>query len=234
MRAFQYIGFDADDTLWHSEDGFERAKDRFLELVQPHVADPSMVATELLKTERRNLPTFGYGVRSFGLSMIETAVLLSEGSVPAPVIGELVAMTREHLQEPVRVLPGVVDTLNRIAKHYPIMLITKGDLLHQTSKVASSGLADLFTHIEIFLEKDDDTYRNAFRRLDVDPTRFCMVGNSVRSDILPVLSLGGQGVHLPYHLLWELEAHEAEHDPTSHERFVALTSIEELPEWLGI
>jgi len=126
------------------------------------------------------------------------------------------------------VLPGVEDVLGRVAEHYPLILITKGDLLHQTSKVASSGLAGLFTHVEVVLEKDPDTYQRIFQRHGIDPSRFLMVGNSVRSDVLPVMALGGTAVHVPYPLLWELE--RVDHD----EHFAELASIIELPGWLGL
>jgi putative hydrolase of the HAD superfamily len=229
VRNFHWIGFDADDTLWHSEDGFEDAKRRYVALMEDWVPDRHRLESELLATERRNMHAFGYGVRSFGLSMIETAVNASDGTVPASVIGQLVAMTREHLMEPVRVLPGVEKVLQRMAERVPLILITKGDLLHQTSKVASSGLRDLFTHVEVVLEKDPDTYQRILERHGIDPSRFLMVGNSVRSDILPVLAIGGHGVHVPYPLLWELEHHDPDH---GHE-VVELASLEELPAWLG-
>lgn len=229
-RDFHWIGFDADDTLWHSEDAFEDAKRRYVELMEDWVPDRQRLEAELLATERRNLHAFGYGVRSFGLSMIETAVHASDGRVPASVIGELVAMTREHLMEPVRVLPGVEEILGRVGEHYPLILITKGDLLHQTSKVASSGLADLFTHVEVVLEKDPGTYQRIVERHGIDPSRFLMVGNSVRSDILPVMAIGGHGVHVPYPLLWELEHHDPDH---GHD-VVELAGLDELPAWLGL
>lgn len=229
MARFDWVGFDADDTLWHSEDSFEDDKRRFHELLDPYVDDPAQLDAALLATERRNLPAFGYGVRAFGLSMIETAVQASAGRVPADVLGELVAMTRQHVTAPVRLLPGVEAALDAVAGDHPLILITKGDLMHQTHKVQSSGLADRFRHVEILLEKDDHAYSSILQRHGISAERFVMVGNSIRSDILPVLRLGGHGVHVPYPLLWELEHHDPDH---GHD-IVELASISELPGWLG-
>jgi putative hydrolase of the HAD superfamily len=229
VRPFTLVGFDADDTLWHSEDGFEADKARYLELLQPFVADDVDILGELLATERRNLAGFGYGVRSFGLSMIETAVKVSNGTVPATVIGRLVELTRGHLDAPVRLLPDVMETIQQVRSNYRVVLITKGDLLHQTQKIATSGLADLFEACEVVLEKDSSTYGALLARAGVPADQFCMVGNSVRSDIVPVMDLGGHGVHVPYHLLWELEHHDDDHP----HQYTQLESLIELPAWLA-
>lgn len=221
------VGFDADDTLWHSEDGFHASEQRVVQLVSPYVADGIDVKAALTAVERKNLRAFGYGVKAFGLSAVEAAVTISEGRVPASVIGEIVELVRAQLAEPVRLLPHVPEVLAHVGRHYRLVLITKGDLIHQTAKVETSGLEHHFEHVEILLEKDPATYARILRRHGVDPERFCMVGNSVRSDILPVMALGGTGVHVPYPLLWELE--HVEHD----EHFAELSSIAELPGWLG-
>jgi putative hydrolase of the HAD superfamily len=229
VKSFRLIGFDADDTLWHSEDGFEADKARFVELVAPYAApDVDLIAT-LTHTERRNLSSFGYGVRSFGLSMIETAVTVTEGRISAVALGEMVTMTRQHLEQPVRLLPGVEQVVRDVgAAGFRTVLITKGDLLHQTQKIASSGLADLFDACEVVLEKNAATYERLLAQFGVAAHEFCMVGNSLRSDILPVMDLGGHGVHVPYHLLWELEEHDPDH---SHE-YTELPSLAALPDWL--
>ena len=156
-------------------------------------------------------------------SLVPTVAL-----VPIEVIAQLMEMIRAHLTEPVRLLSNVSEVLTLVGRHYPLALITKGDLVHQTHKVQTSGLAHHFEHVEILLEKDPGTYARVFARMGVDPTRVCMVGNSVRSDILPVMALGGTGVHVPYPLLWELE--HVDHD----EHFAELESITELPAWLGL
>jgi putative hydrolase of the HAD superfamily len=226
--TFDVIGFDADDTLWHSEEGFRANEQRFVELVSPFAPPGVDVAAALTATERKNLGAFGYGVKSFGLSMVEAAVSITEGSVPSAVVAELVHMVREQLQEPVRLLPHVPEVLAAVGAAHRLVLITKGDLIHQTHKVTTSGLAHHFEHVEIVLEKDPDVYARVLRELGVEPHRFCMVGNSVRSDILPVMAIGGHGVHVPYHLLWELE--HVDHD----EHVTELGSLADLPGWLGL
>jgi putative hydrolase of the HAD superfamily len=228
VREFDAIGFDADDTLWHSEDSFHASEMRFVEWVSPYVADGIDVKAALTAVERKNLHTFGYGVKAFGLSAVEAAITISEGRVPTAVIGQLVEMVRATLTEPVRLLPHVPEVLAAVGRHYPLVLITKGDLIHQTFKVETSGLAHHFGHVDILLEKDPETYRRVLADRGIDATRFCMIGNSVRSDILPVMALGGTAVHVPYPLLWELE--HVEHD----EHFAELASITELPTWLGL
>jgi len=228
VKDFDIIGFDADDTLWHSEDSFHAGEQRVVELVSPYVSDGVDVKAALTAVERKNLASFGYGVKAFGLSAVEAAVTVSEGRVPGTVIGQIVEMIRAQLTEPVRLLPHVPEVLASVGRHYRIVLITKGDLIHQTFKVQTSGLAHHFEHVEILLEKDPAAYQRVFNDLSVAPERFCMIGNSVRSDILPVMALGGTGVHVPYPLLWELE--HVEHD----EHFAELESITDLPGWLGL
>lgn len=228
MKTFDMLAFDADDTLWHSEDGFHASEQRFVELVAPFAAEGVDVKAALTAVERKNLPVFGYGVKAFGLSAVEAAISISEGRVTTLVLGQLVEMVRALLTEPVRLLPHVPEVLAKVGRHYRLVLITKGDLIHQTHKVETSGLAHHFSDIEILLEKDPHTYDRIFRKLGVAPGRVCMVGNSVRSDILPVMALGGTAVHVPYPLLWELE--HVDHD----EHFADLESISDLPGWLGI
>jgi putative hydrolase of the HAD superfamily len=228
VRDFDVIGFDADDTLWHSEDSFHASEQLFVEWVSPYAAEGVDVKAALTAVERKNLHTFGYGVKAFGLSAVEAAITISEGRVPVDVIGRLVEMVRHTLTEPVRLLPHVPEVLAQVGRHYRMVLITKGDLIHQTFKVETSGLAHHFEHVDILLEKDPETYRRVLADRGIDPARFCMVGNSVRSDILPIMALGGTAVHVPYPLLWELE--HVEHD----EHFAELVSITDLPAWLDL
>jgi putative hydrolase of the HAD superfamily len=225
---YDVIGFDADDTLWESEDGFRANELRFVELLAPFAATGIDVAAALTATERKNLSTFGYGVKSFAISMVEAAITISGGTVTTAVISELVDMARTQLEEPVRLLPHVPEVLAKVGAVYKLVLITKGDLVHQTHKITTSGLAHHFDHLEIVLEKDVETYSGLLQRFGVQPSRFLMVGNSVRSDILPIMSLGGHAVHVPYHLLWELE--HVDHD----ELFTELTSLGDLPALLGL
>lgn len=224
------IAFDADDTLWHSEDGFKRVEERFVELVAPYAAEGVDVAAGLTAHERANLPVYGYGVKAFGLSMVEAAITITEGRVPTSVVLQLVEEARDLLLAPVRLLPHVPEVLAAVGRNYRLALITKGDFIHQTRKVTTSGLEHHFAHVEVVLEKDPETYRRVFERLGVAPERVCMVGNSVRSDVLPVLALGGHAVHVPYPLLWELERPPEDH---GHE-FAELASLADLPRWLGL
>jgi putative hydrolase of the HAD superfamily len=228
IDMYDVIGFDADDTLWESEDGFRANELRFVQLIAPFAADGIDVAAALTATERKNLSTFGYGVKSFAISMVEAALTITAGNIPTHVIGELVEMARSQLEEPVRLLPHVPEVLAKVGAAYKLVLITKGDLVHQTHKITTSGLSHHFDHLEIVLEKDPETYSGLLSRFGVQPHRFLMVGNSVRSDILPVMALGGHAVHVPYHLLWELE--HVEHN----ELFTELESLADLPGVLGL
>jgi len=227
--SFDVIAFDADDTLWQSEDGFYAAERKFVELVAPYVEPGIDVKAALTAVELKNLHVFGYGVRAFGLSMVEAATsLVGERGIPAAVIGELVEMARNLLIAPVHLLPDVPRVLEQVGDDHRLILITKGDLLHQTTKVEASGLAHHFEKIEIVTEKDSPTYARIIAQLGVPPSRFCMVGNSVRSDVLPVLALGASAVHVPYHLLWDLEQAPHDHGHT----FAELKSLADLPQWL--
>ena len=229
MATFDCLAFDADDTLWHSEDGFHAAEVVFYELLAPFTPVGIDIKAALTATERANLHTYGYGVKAFGLSMVEAAITISQGRVPTEVLTQLLQLVRELLLEPVRLLEGVPEVLEELAKSHHLILITKGDLVHQTRKVTTSGLEHLFDHVEIVLEKDVATYARVFRDISVQPGRVCMVGNSVKSDILPILELGGHAVHIPYQFLWELE--QAEHPPIKS-RFSELKNINELPAWI--
>jgi len=209
-RSFSVIGFDADDTLWHSEDSFHRTEQRFIELVEPYVAGGIDVADALRATEHRHIPISGYGVKAYTLSMVECAVNISLQTVPAAVVGEIVDLGLDLLTEAVRLIEGAPEALADLGRDHRLVLITKGDLIHQTRKVETSGLAHHFDQVEVVIEKDESVYAQVLREVRVNPSDFCMIGNSVRSDILPVLGLGGGAVHVPYEFTW---AHEhAEHD----------------------
>ena len=229
IDQFDVVAFDADDTLWQSEDSFNRAERRFAELVGPHCPVGVDVDDALRAVERADLSVSGYGVKAFTISMVRAAIIASNRTVPAEVIEEIVELGQHMLTEPVHVLPHVPEVLTAVSGSIRTVMITKGDLVHQTRKVTTSGLEHHFTDIEILLEKDPPTYAKILDRLGVAPERFLMVGNSVRSDILPVLALGAHAVHVPYHLTWALEQVD-EHD----EEFAELASISELPAWLGL
>jgi putative hydrolase of the HAD superfamily len=221
------IGLDGDDTLWHSEQLFVDTQASFRELLAPHTAlDRAALDARLIEVERRNMTSFGYGVKAFTLSLVETAIEATDGAVPASAIQQILDLGKELLDHPVQLLDGVLDAVDALSDRYRLMLVTKGDLLHQESKVARSGLAEMLWAVEIVSEKDEATYRRILTRNAVDPADFVMVGNSVRSDVLPVLEIGGRAVHVPYHVTWELE--HAEADPDRHD-FPVLASLADLP-----
>jgi putative hydrolase of the HAD superfamily len=222
------IALDADDTLWHNEPLFRMTQARFDALLAPW-ADAPTVAAELAAVERRNLSTYGYGAKGFTLSMIETALVLSGRQVGADVLAEILEAGRELMRHPMEPLPGVADALERLAALAPLLLITKGDLFHQESKLAASGLGRWFSGVEVVSEKDADTYRRAFGRHGVPAARALMAGNSVRSDVLPPLALGAWGVLIPYPLVW---SHEAAEVPHGHPRFRECASLDALADWL--
>ena len=224
MSSSLVIGLDADDTLWRSEDHFRRAEELFLEWVGPHTPDGVDLAGALRSIELGNIALSGYGVKAFGLSMIEAAVTATQGAVPSQVLGDLVDHVHDLLREPVELLPHVPEVLAALGEHHRLVLITKGDLVHQTRKISTSGLDHLFDRIGVVLEKDTETYQRLLSEWSIDPTGFAMVGNSVPSDVLPVLALGGRAVHIPYQVTWEHETVDA----SDHE-FPVLESIVELP-----
>jgi putative hydrolase of the HAD superfamily len=179
-----------------------------------------------VEVERRNMAIFGYGVKAFTLSLIETAIEVTDGRVPAAVIQAVLDLGKVLHDHPVQLLDGVLETVDALSDRYRLLVITKGDLLHQESKVARSGLAEQLWGVEVVSEKDEATYRRVLARHRVDPSGFVMVGNSVRSDVLPILELGGRAVHVPYHVTWVLE--QVEPDPERHD-FPVLDSIRDLP-----
>jgi putative hydrolase of the HAD superfamily len=222
------VGLDADDTLWHNETIFRLTQDRMRDLLA-EVADEPVFHATLAAVEKRNLALYGYGVKGFTLSMIETAMELTGGDPPGRMIAEILASGREMLGHPVEPLPGVDACLAELSEHYRLVLITKGDLLHQEQKLAASGLGDLFAAVEIVSEKDASTYERVFARHGTGAAEAVMCGNSMRSDILPALEAGAWAAHVPYPLTW---AHEMADAPVGHGRFVELASISEFPAWV--
>ena len=229
IDQFDVVAFDADDTLWRSEDTFRYAEQRFLELVGPYAADGVDVEEVLHEVERADISVTGYGVKAFTLSMVRAAVRGTDGRVPSLVVAELAELGRSMLLDDVHLLPHVVEVLETVSPSVRTVLITKGDLVHQTRKVTTSGVDHHFTDIEIVLEKDPDTYTRIVQRLGVEPDRFLMIGNSVRSDVLPVLAIGGHAIHVPYHITWE---HERVDD--HRVELIELASIADVPIWLGL
>ena len=226
-RHIQVVGLDADDTLWHSEVYFERTQRRFDELVGRYVNGDVDVHAALTEVERRNLGRYGYGIKGFTLSMIECAIEVTDGAIGVDELSQILASGRAMIDHPVDLIDGVDATITYLAEQgYRMVIVTKGDLHHQEMKVMASGLADRVERIEIVAEKDTATYRRVIASMGVEPERFCMVGNSVKSDVLPVLELGALAVHVPYHITWEAE--HADHDGS----VPTLDTIADLPAWL--
>ncbi len=230
MSRIQTIAFDADDTLWHNENLFEEHHRKYCQLLSEY-HDAETVESTLFRTEMRNLELYGYGVKSFTLSSIETAIELTDGAIPAAELRRIIDFGKHMLDHPVEVFDGVEEVLETLANSYRLILITKGDLRDQERKIAKSGLAHHFEHTEIVSDKNIQTYDRLFRRLDLEPSHLLMVGNSLKSDILPVLDLGGHGVHIPYHLTWEHE--RVETAPNEHSKFHEIASIKQLPDLIA-
>lgn len=224
----EVLGLDADDTLWHNETFYQLTRQRFNELLADF-ADAETLEAEIEATEKRNLGLYGYGAKGFTLSMLETALAVSKGQVPGHVITEILAAGREMMRHPVEPFPGVHEALEELSAQYKLILITKGDLFHQESKLAASGLGSFFSGVEIVSEKKAETYARVFSRHGAGPEHAAMAGNSVRSDVLPALEAGSYAALIPYHLIW---AHEDAPLPTAHPRFKELPSLADLPKWL--
>jgi putative hydrolase of the HAD superfamily len=220
------VAFDGDDTLWHSETRFHITQDEFRDLVHRHVPDVD-ADTRLAEVEMQNLSIYGYGVKSFTLSMLETAIELTQGRIPAPDLEVILGWGKRMLMEPTELLDGVEETLDQLGGAYDLIVITKGDLFNQESKLARSGLAHHFSGVEIVSEKDRDTYAGIFKRRGIRPQDFVMAGNSLRSDIVPVVELGGRAVHIPYEVTWHHE--HVPDDELPGEGWRRISSIRELP-----
>jgi putative hydrolase of the HAD superfamily len=212
VMDLKIIAFDADDTLWANEPFFRETENRFFELFQDYLPQHT-VARELLKTEIDNLPLYGYGIKGFILSMIETAMRISDKTIPISVIEKIIAEGKELLEKPVELIDGVEDVLKQLKGRYRLVMATKGDLLDQERKLRKSNLQEYFHHIEIMSDKKESDYQKLIKRLDIKPDEFLMIGNSLKSDALPVLNLGGHAIHVPYHITWEHETvtHKIEH-----------------------
>lgn len=223
------IGLDADDTLWHNESVFHVTQARLRELLAPY-GEPEQAMARLYAVETRNLKLYGYGIKGFILSMIETAVEVSDGKAPASVIESILKIGRDMLQHPVEPLPGVEPTLHKLRDSgYRLVLITKGDLLDQEQKLARSGLGDYFAAVEIVSDKTAATYRRIFAAELARGEETVMIGNSLRSDIIPAIEAGLWGIHIPYHLTW---AHEHAEVPTETPKYVKLGEFSELIDWV--
>lgn len=218
------IGFDADDTLWHNEAYFLEAQERFWGLMEDFLPQHT-TARELMQTEIQNIDLYGYGIKAFILSMVETAIRISEGTITTKVIEQIIGYGKDMLAKPVELIDDVEAVLSALEGRYRLVVVTKGDLLDQQLKLEKSGLEDFFHHVEIVSEKNAAGYLKLLQHLDVGPGQFAMIGNSLKSDVLPVLGLGGYGIHVPYHTTWE---HEHVDIQITDPNFVELAKIKDL------
>ena len=227
---FEMIAFDADDTLWHNEGIFQDTQKLFYQMLQPY-ADEEVIHQNLSKVEMSNVRLFGYGITGFTLSMIETALEISAGQIPQTKIQYIIDCGKQMLEAPLELLPDVKSTLEQLVDSYNLMLISKGDLMHQMNKVELSGLADFFSIIEIVAEKNKYTYQKIVHKHRLTASSLLMVGNSMKSDILPILEIGGNAVYIPYHVTSHVEA--IAHENTPSDRFWELESLKDLPQLLS-
>lgn len=225
MPRITLVALDADDTLWENETVFRWTEARFAELLAPH-GEADAIRARLFETEKRNLETFGFGVKGFTLSMIETALDLGGDQLPISVVREILREGHRMLRHPVDTLPGVRETLQELAAAHRLVLVTKGDLFDQERKLAASGLGDLFSAVEIVSDKTIDTYRRVFSQHGTGAHEAIMVGNSMRSDVLPALAAGAFAVHVPHAMTWDYEHAEA---PLENPRFHGIETLAELP-----
>jgi putative hydrolase of the HAD superfamily len=226
MPIFDIIAFDADDTLWHNERLYNEVQAKFTQLLSQY-HKPEWINERLYQTEIRNIQHFGYGIKAFALSMIETAVELTEGRISGQDIQTLINVAREMLSADVQLLDHVEETIQELAKTYPLMVITKGDLLDQETKIIRSGLMKYFQNIEVVSHKTVESYERILKRYSLIPKRFLMIGNSLRSDILPILELGAHAVYIPYETTWLHEV--ADLPPDGQAGFYPLEHMGKLP-----
>jgi len=225
MRSLTTIAFDADDTLWHNERFFQESQQGFTKLLE-EFADPERIEAELLDAERRNIGFYGFGIKGFTLSMLETATTLCGDRLPPAIVREILSLGKTMLEHPVELLPGVVETLQALADRFTLLVVTKGDLFDQERKLVQSGLADHFDHVEIVSDKTPEVYRRVFDRHGHGPSRGMMIGNSLKSDVLPALEAGCWAVHVPHDLTWALEH---ANEPTGHPRYRGVSSLSAIP-----
>jgi len=218
------IAFDADDTLWVNEPYFRHTEEQFYNLLGEYSSQRGL-ERDLLKIEIENISLYGYGIKGFVLSMIETALKVTDNKISSEVIGRIINLGKEMMNQPIELLDGVEEVLEALKEKYRLVVATKGDLLDQERKLKKSGISHYFHHIEIMSEKDDANYLKLIKHLDIPPDKLMMVGNSLKSDIVPVLNVGGYGVHVPYHITW---AHEHIEDSIDDEKFKSVEGIREI------
>jgi len=225
------IAFDADDTLWHNENFYHNAKVALTEILANY-GEPEVIQARLDQTEVRNIEYYGYGIKSFALSLVESAVVISNGRVTGDEINEIISIAKSMLRAPVELVDGAEETLRKVADDYELMLITKGDLFEQERKIDISGISDYFRYLEVVGEKTETTYRKLLKKYNIPSEGFLMVGNSLRSDILPVLGIGGQAVYIPNETTWFHE--HANEQEIGEVEFGELESLSQLPDYLQV
>jgi putative hydrolase of the HAD superfamily len=221
---YKIIGFDADDTLWINEPLFQASEKQFCEILKPYFQSDE-TQKELFKTEMQNLEMYGYGIKGFVLSMIETALRVSENKITSDEIKRIIGLGKTMLDEPVVLLDDVVFVLEQLLPEYKLILATKGDLLDQERKLKKSGLLKYFHHIEIMSDKHEDNYRKLINHLDIEPHEFLMVGNSLKSDVLPVIRIGAKAIHIPFEVTWQ---HENIHEGHGDDDFITINKLAEV------
>lgn len=224
FKNVKVISFDADDTLWENENYFREVELNFASLMEEYLPGHT-VLRELLKTEIANMPYYGYGIKGFVLSMVETAIFVSNGQLPIKAIEKIMELGKEMINKPVILMPEIEKVLNYLKPKYKLIVATKGDLLDQERKLKKSSLVSFFHHIEIMSEKGEEDYINLIKHLDIQPQEFLMIGNSLKSDVIPVINLGGYAIHIPFHTTWELERIDTEY---RHERFMKMENVSEI------
>ncbi len=224
MKNIKTIAFDADDTLWHNEPYFDEAQARFCELFQDYASSQEILGL-ILNHQVKNLPLYGFGIKAFTLSMVETALEITNHTISGKGIEKILTIGKDLLQKPVELLPNVETILQELKGKYKLIVATKGDLKDQHRKLHDSGIGHYFHHIEVLSDKTELDYTKMLGRLEINAQDFLMIGNSLKSDVLPILNIGGYGIHVPYHTTWEYEKIDFE---IEHENFKSITSITEI------
>jgi len=228
FKHIKAVAFDADDTMWINEPYFQQIEEKFCKLLEDFATHHN-ISQELLKTEIQNLSIYGYGVKGYTLSMIETALNISNKKLDIEIIEKAIEYGKDMLSKPVELIDDIEQVLQQLKLKYKLVVATKGDLLDQDQKLKRSGLESYFHHIEVMSEKKEDDYKKLIKHLDIQPQEFLMIGNSLKSDVLPVLALGGHAIHIPFHTTWE---HEKINHHVEHDNFMSLRKISELMEYL--
>lgn len=230
-EMIKVIGFDADDTLWVNEPYYRETEEKFCELLQEY-APAQEINQQLYTVEMANMELYGYGTKAFMLSLIETAIKISESKISSNDIARIIEIGKAQIALKNSLLPGVTEVIEKLAPNFRLIVATKGDLLDQERKLKNSGIAGFFHHIEIMTDKKTENYQKLLNHLDIAAHEFLMIGNSVKSDVIPVVNLGGYAIHVPFHITWEHE--KVSDDQIPNGRFISVSSILEVPAILGL